>query len=68
MKGPDHKASIEPNEFKSMVNNIRDVENALGGSRKIVTSMECGNRKLVRKGLYAKDKIKSFIHIISVKF
>ena len=59
MKGPDHKASIEPDEFKSMVNNIRDVENALGGSRKIVTSMECGNRKLVRKGLYAKDKIKT---------
>ena len=35
LPGPDHKASIEPNEFKTMVNNIRNVDKALGNSNKI---------------------------------
>ena len=30
MEGPDHKASLDPNELKSMVNAIRNIENALG--------------------------------------
>ena len=29
MEGPDHKASIEPNEFSSMVRSIREIEVAL---------------------------------------
>ena len=33
MEGPDHKASIEPAEFKKMVNSIRNIEKALGSSK-----------------------------------
>ena len=30
MKGPDHKASIEPKDFKNMVKSIRNIEKSLG--------------------------------------
>ena len=34
MKGPDHKASLEPNELKFMVKAIRNISLALGSSQK----------------------------------
>ena len=40
LEGPDHKASLEPQEFKILVENIRDIEKALGSSEKIPTATE----------------------------
>ena len=33
LSGPDHKASIEPNEFKRLVNSVRNIEAALGSNK-----------------------------------
>lgn len=57
MEGPDHKASIEPNEFKNLVNSIRNIEMALGDGHKKVTQSEFKNKILVRKSIYAKKSI-----------
>ena len=40
MNGPDHKASLNPREFKSLVDNIRKVETMLGSSIKKITKSE----------------------------
>lgn len=53
MPGPDHQASLEPNELKLMVQSIREVEKALGFPEKIVTSSEMNNRSIARKSLVA---------------
>jgi N,N'-diacetyllegionaminate synthase len=53
MEGPDHKASLEPHELKAMVKAIRNIEEALGSSEKIVSGSECENRKIVRKSIVA---------------
>jgi N,N'-diacetyllegionaminate synthase len=53
LPGPDHKASLEGCELKSMVAAIRNVELALGAPTKQVTESERRNRPLVRKGIYA---------------
>ncbi len=58
MKGPDHIASIEPDEFKKMVLAIRKTEVMLGDGKKIPTKDELKNRKLVRKSLVAKIDIR----------
>lgn len=58
MDGPDHKASLEPEELKCMVTAIRNIEKALGDSHKQVTNSESSNRSLVRKSIVAKKKIK----------
>ena len=42
MKGPDHKASLEPDELRYLVKGIRAVETALGSSVKIPTIGEVG--------------------------
>ncbi|KPV44371.1 N-acetylneuraminate synthase [Alicyclobacillus ferrooxydans] len=49
--GPDHKASLEPPEFKAMVEAVRNVEMALGTSRKQCSPAEIGNRDVARKSL-----------------
>jgi N-acetylneuraminate synthase len=58
LPGPDHKASTEPDEFRSMVEAIRTVEQALGGGRKLPTRSEWENRKRVRRSLVAKRAIR----------
>ena len=58
MSGPDHKASIEPNKFKNMVNLIRATEIMLGSKKKIPTKNELINKQFVRKSLVAKIDIK----------
>lgn len=58
MDGPDHKASIEPDEFKSMVGSIRRVELALGDGKKVIGNEELKNRKVVRKSLFTASTIK----------
>ncbi len=59
MLGPDHKASLEPQELKDMVDSIRNIELALGSGWKIPTVTEVKNRDIVRKSLVAACAIKS---------
>ncbi|MGG7213290.1 N-acetylneuraminate synthase [Clostridium nigeriense] len=58
MEGPDHKASLEPNELKSMVNAIRNVEIALGNGIKNLTESEKKNVKIARKSIICSSDIK----------
>ena len=57
-KGPDHKASMEPHEFKEMMNKIRLLEKILGSKQKIITNSEKKNFKIARKSIVASIKIK----------
>ncbi|MFV0237891.1 MAG: N-acetylneuraminate synthase [Flavobacteriales bacterium] len=58
MKGPDHKASLEPNELKAMVLGIRNIENALGDGIKKPSTSEFKNIEVARKSIVAKKEIK----------
>lgn len=58
MEGPDHKASLEPAELKSMVDAIRNIEKALGNGTKEPSVSELKNRGAARKSLVAARKIK----------
>lgn len=57
MEGPDHKASLEPNELKEMVRAIRNIEKALGSKEKKVSQSEENNVKIVRKSIVASKSI-----------
>jgi N-acetylneuraminate synthase len=57
MHGPDHYASIEPEELKNMVKAIRDVEIALGDGVKVPRPSELGNRDVARKSLVVSDNV-----------
>jgi N-acetylneuraminate synthase len=57
LSGPDHAASLEPAELKSMVSSIRDIETALGDGIKRPTPSELKNRNIVRKSLTAAKPI-----------
>ena len=56
--GPDHKASLEPNELEMMVQGIRQIEKALGDGEKRLTKSEKENLKIARKSLVARCEIK----------
>ncbi len=58
LKGPDHKASLEPLELSKMVNFVRDTEKMLGIKDKIITKGEKKTKLLVRKSLVANVNIK----------
>ena len=58
MEGPDHKASLEPDELKAMVSAIRNIELAMGTEKKMVTVSEQKNMLVARKSIVAKKKIK----------
>jgi len=58
LSGPDHKASLEPDELKAMVKAIRNIEIALGDGIKRPTEIEKENKKVVRKVIVAKKDIK----------
>lgn len=58
MEGPDHKASLEPDELIAMVKGIRNIELALGSSIKKPSKSETPNMKVARKSLVAKVTIK----------
>lgn len=58
MKGPDHKASIEPLELQHMVKCIRNIECALGSSQKVPSPSEMKNIEIARKSIVAKRNIK----------
>ena len=57
-EGPDHKASVTPDELKLLCEGIRVVEKSLGKRDKIVTSSERKNKIVARKSIVAKKKIK----------
>ena len=57
MEGPDHKASLEPDELRTMVSAIRNIELALGNGKKIPSESERKNISIVRKSIVAKCKI-----------
>lgn len=57
-KGPDHPHSMEPDEFKFMVDSIREVERAMGTSKKEVVEEEGETVYVQRRSLYAKKNLK----------
>jgi len=57
LPGPDHKASLEPDELKEMIKSIREVELALGSPIKKAAPSEYKNKFIVRKSLVAARKI-----------
>ncbi len=58
MEGPDHKASLEPDELKAMVKAIRNIESALGSSIKKPSPSESKNIEVARKSIVASKDIK----------
>jgi N,N'-diacetyllegionaminate synthase len=56
--GPDHRASIEPNEFEAMVKSIRNIQSSLGDNQKFPTKSELKNKIFVRKSIVAGSDIK----------
>lgn len=58
MEGPDHKASLEPEELEIMVNNIRLIEKALGDGVKRPAEAEKQNIAIARKSIVAAKDIK----------
>lgn len=58
MEGPDHKASLEPDQLKKMVKSIRNIELAMGSGIKKPSESEKKNIKIVRKSIVAKTIIK----------
>lgn len=60
MEGPDHKASLEPDELKAMVSAIRNIEKAVGGDgTKHVSESERKNITIARKSIVAAYDIKA---------
>jgi N,N'-diacetyllegionaminate synthase len=58
LPGPDHKASLEPDELKAMVSAIRNIEIALGDGIKRLSPSETRNKSVARKSLVARKAIK----------
>lgn len=63
LSGPDHKASLEPNELKDMVNAVRNAEKALGSGLKRPTESERETMKVARKSIVAKVDIQKGVKI-----
>lgn len=58
MEGPDHFASLEPDELKKMVDGIRNVEKAFGSGRKELTDIEKENIFFMRRSIHASKDLK----------
>lgn len=58
LPGPDHQASLEPSELRSLVKAIREIESALGNPEKVPAPIEMENRVIARKSLVASREIK----------
>ena len=59
MEGPDHKASLEPDELKAMVSAIRNIEQALGSGHKTISESERKNIEIARKSIVASCPIQA---------
>jgi len=57
-EGPDHQASLEPDELSNMVDGIREIELALGSGLKMPSQSESKNRSNIRKSIFAASNIK----------
>ncbi|MBF0108056.1 MAG: N-acetylneuraminate synthase [Magnetococcales bacterium] len=57
LEGPDHRASIEPDELTALVKGIRDIEKALGDGAKHPRASERDNARVARKSLVAATAI-----------
>ncbi|MBN8720449.1 MAG: N-acetylneuraminate synthase [Sediminibacterium magnilacihabitans] len=51
-EGPDHKASLEPDELKVMISAIRNIEQAIGKNQKMITDSERKNITIARKSIH----------------
>ena len=58
MNGPDHKASLDPNELRNMVKAIRNIEIGLGSMKKVPSESEIENIAIVRKSIVANASVK----------
>ena len=58
MPGPDHKASLEPQELKALIEGIRNIELAKGSAEKKPTASELKNRVVARKSIVAARNIR----------
>jgi len=59
LPGPDHKASLEPDEFAAMVRAIRNIEQAMGDGIKRPSPSEAKNLPIARKSLVAAKQIRA---------
>lgn len=57
MPGPDHKASLEPDELKTLVKGIREIEVSLGQAIKEPSDCEIKNKEVARKSIFARKAI-----------
>ncbi len=58
MTGPDHRASLEPEELKYMIKAVRNIEEAMGSGVKRPSPSERANINVVRKSIVARANIK----------
>lgn len=58
LEGPDHKASLDPEELRTLVKQIRNIEKSLGRLEKIPSEREAKNIQVARKSIVAKRAIK----------
>ena len=66
MEGPDHKASLEPDELKMMVASIRNIELALGDGIKRPSPSEAKNKEVARKSIHLASDLPAD-HLIEMK-
>ena len=59
LPGPDHVASLEPDELKAMIDSIRHIEEAIGDGRKRVSDSERKNIAIARRSIIANRDIKA---------
>lgn len=59
LQGPDQKASMDPQQLRELVSNIRDLENAMGDGVKRPASVELEPRRFKRRGIYAACDLKA---------
>jgi N-acetylneuraminate synthase len=59
LPGPDHRASLEPDELKAMVQGVRNIELALGDGIKRPSPSELKNKPIARKSIVAAHPIKA---------
>ncbi len=56
--GPDHKASLEPKEFREYINNIRFAEKAFGNPKKKIMNLEKPIKRKMQKSIYTTNELK----------
>ncbi len=57
-KGPDHKASMNFEDFSNLIKYIRNIEKSMGSREKKISKSELSNKTIVRKSIFAKKDIK----------